>query len=111
MTKYTVEPSYEFKKDLRKLGKKYPSVAKDANSLIDQLEQGEFPGNKLQGFKAELYKIRLKSSDNKKGKSGGFRIIYEIKRNRLIIRLIEIYSKSKKNDINISEIKRRLKNN
>lgn len=110
MKKYIIEPIEPFLKDLKTLSKKYKHIEDDLNSFFENLSQNDIAGKKLKGFNAELYKVRLKSSDNNKGKSGGFRIIYEKEEDKLIIYLIEIYSKSQKSNINKAEIEKRLAN-
>jgi mRNA-degrading endonuclease RelE of RelBE toxin-antitoxin system len=64
----------------------------------------------IRGVKEVVYKTRIKSSDNNKGKSGGFRVIYEVEEDKIIIHLIQVYSKSKKDNTSNTEIKRRLAN-
>ena len=108
MAAYKVNATRFFEKDLKKLGKKYFSVNEDLKSLIIFLSNGNLVGDRIQGFNARLYKARLKSSDNKKGKSGGFRVIYEVEKNNIKIELIEIYSKSQKSNTDKAEIEKRL---
>jgi mRNA-degrading endonuclease RelE of RelBE toxin-antitoxin system len=49
------------------------------------------------------YKVRIKNSNAKKGKSGGYRIIYYLKSQNNIL-LITLYSKSDRTDIAIETI-------
>ena len=105
---YQIKIIKPFQKDIKQLAKKHPNIQKDLECLFEILSQGNIIGTKLQNFNANLYKVRLKSSDNNKGKSGGFRIIYEVKKSLFIIRLIEIYSKSNKTNINNTKIQKRL---
>ena len=87
-----------FKKDLRKLTKRYPSIRQDLTPLINQLLAGETPGDIISGVKYQVFKVRLKNSDIKKGKSAGYRVVYYLKSNINII-LATIYSKSDQSDI------------
>ena len=73
---YIIRPLAYFPRDLKKLKKKYPRIKQDLEPLIGQLEQGIFEGDKLQGFIGDVYKVRVNSIDQKKGKSGGFRVLY-----------------------------------
>jgi len=47
----------------------------------------------------------VKNSDNQKGKSGGYRLIYYVKTSTGII-LLTVYSKSEQSDIDANEIKK-----
>ena len=98
-----VDKSIEFKKNLKKLEKKYRSIEKDLEPLIQQLESGETPGSRISGNKYPVYKIRVKNSDNKKGQSGGYRVIYYTKTPEAIL-LTTIYSKSERENISNREI-------
>lgn len=108
--KYTIEPIEPFLKDLKTLSKKYKHIEEDLEVLLDKLKEGFLEGNRIKGLKEVIYKTRLKSSDNNKGKSGGFRVIYEVEKDKIIIQLIQVYSKSKKSNTSNPEIKRRLVN-
>ena len=96
---YHVRYSVPFNRDLKKLAKKYPQIKKDLSSLIDQLEQGNFQGDELQDFPGTVYKVRIGSTDQKKGKRGGFRIVYLIVTNRETIHLMAIYAKARQTDL------------
>ena len=85
---YSINPTPFFQRDIKKLFKKYPNIQKDCLPLLNQLEKGVFEGNKIQGFDYKIFKVRVGSSDQKKGKRGGFRIIYYVsasKKNCLFI--------------------------
>ncbi|AFY48305.1 cytotoxic translational repressor of toxin-antitoxin stability system [Nostoc sp. PCC 7524] len=87
-----------FKKDLRELAKRYRSIRSDMQQLIEQLQAGETPGDRIAGVKYQVFKVRLKNSDIQKGKSGGYRVIYYLKTEQEII-LTTIYSKSDLSDV------------
>lgn len=87
-----------FKKDLRELSKRYRSIRSDLQPLIEQLQAGEIPGDRIAGVKYQVFKVRLKNSDIQKGKSGGCRVIYYLKNAQGII-LTTIYSKSDISDV------------
>jgi len=59
----------------------------------------------LTGFGLEIYvyKVRVKNSNIKKGKSAGYRLIYLLESKTSIL-LLTIYSKSEQEDITINEI-------
>lgn len=92
-----------FKKDLAKLAKRYRSIRKDLNPLIEQLQKGEAIGDRISGNKYQVFKVRLKNSNIQKGKSAGYRVIYYLKTQTKII-LATIYSKSDQTDISNTTI-------
>jgi mRNA-degrading endonuclease RelE of RelBE toxin-antitoxin system len=87
-----------FKKDLRELAKRYRSIRADLQSLIEQLQTGEIPGDQVAGIQYKIFKVRLKNSNIQKGKSGGYRVIFYLKTDTKII-LATIYSKSDFSDV------------
>jgi mRNA-degrading endonuclease RelE of RelBE toxin-antitoxin system len=97
--KYEIKVVPSFVKELKKLSKKYKSIKKDYANLLEILSQN--PKENSISIGKNCYKIRLKNSDNKKGKSGGYRVIYIVIDEEGYITLLSIYSKS---DVeNISE--------
>ena len=87
-----------FQRDLRELAKRYRSIRSDIQPLIDQLQAGEIPGDRIAGIKYQVFKVRIKNSTIQKGKSGGYRVIYYLKNAQGII-LTTIYSKSDLTDV------------
>jgi mRNA-degrading endonuclease RelE of RelBE toxin-antitoxin system len=90
--------SNEFKARLRALAKRYRSIRRDLQPLIDELQSGSFVGDRIPGTGYTVFKVRLKNSDIQKGKSAGYRVIYQLRGNTCIF-LILIYSKSDQSDI------------
>ena len=74
-----------FKRDIRELAKRYRSIRSDLQPLIEQLQAGKIPGDRIAGIKFQVFKVRLKNSNIQKGKSGGYRVIYYLKNKREII--------------------------
>ena len=99
-----VEYTLEFKRNIRQLIKKYPSIRCDIEPIIQGLQQGELLGDRIQHSGYVIYKLRVKNSDNRKGKSAGYRIIYYLKTVVNIV-LVTIYSKSEQSDITANELK------
>ncbi len=85
----------EYRKNLKNLAKKYRNIRSDIQSVIEQLQGGNLLGDRLAGFGIELYiyKVRVKNSNIKKGKSAGYRLIYLVESETSIL-LLTIYSKS-----------------
>jgi len=88
---YNVKILETAKKDVKKLFKKYKSLKKDLLKLIEILEQNPHKGVHLG---KNYYKIRMKNSDNQRGKSGGYRVIYYVINENKEIWIAKIYSKS-----------------
>ena len=65
-------------------------------------------GDQLTGYEHSLYKVRVKNSDNLKGKSGGYRCIYYLK-TETHCTLVTIYSKSDQGDIEVDELDKLLR--
>ncbi|NDJ25290.1 type II toxin-antitoxin system RelE/ParE family toxin [Nostoc sp. B(2019)] len=98
-----VEATAKFQRNLRVLAKKYRSIRNDVQPIVERLQLGELPGDQIPGVGYTIFKLRVKNSDIQKGKSGGYRVIYYLKRVTNII-LVTIYSKSEQEDISVEEI-------
>ena len=97
---YEVRVVNEFKKDVKKLFKKYRSIKTDILDLIEKLEEDYNIGIDLG---SNLYKIRVKNSDIG-GKSGGYRVIYYTRLPNNRIYLLTIFSKTQKENIDIGKL-------
>ncbi len=100
-----VDSTTKFDSEVKRLRKKYPSIRADVAPLITALENGDQPGDKVQGVGKDVYKVRLSNRDAAKGKRGGYRIIYYVKLGDLIV-LLRIYAKSEQNDLSHEQIRR-----
>jgi mRNA-degrading endonuclease RelE of RelBE toxin-antitoxin system len=85
------------------LVKKYPHLKQDINPVLVQLQQGELLGDLIQHICYSVYKVRVKNSDNNKGKSAGYRMIYYVKQQDNIV-LLSLYVKSEQGDISAADI-------
>jgi mRNA-degrading endonuclease RelE of RelBE toxin-antitoxin system len=99
----TVDETDKFRKEVKKLLKRYNSARKDIEPLIKQLESGEIPGDRIVGNKYPVYKVRVPNSDTRKGKSSGYRVIYYTITPEAIL-LTTIYSKSDRQNISNKEV-------
>jgi mRNA-degrading endonuclease RelE of RelBE toxin-antitoxin system len=88
----------EFKRNLRQLAKKYRQIKADVQPLLSDLMQGQTPGDQVPGVQHTVFKVRIKNTDSRKGKRGGYRIIYQRVHVQLVV-LITIYSKTEQADI------------
>lgn len=93
-----------FKRDIRRLSKRYRSIRVDLQSLIEQLEAGELPGDQISDINYIVFKVKVKNSSIQKGKSSGYRVIYYNKASNQIL-LLTIYSKSDQSSIDAAEIR------
>ena len=104
---FRLEFSGDFKKSFKNLVKKYRSLEDDLQPLLERLEKGAFSlDDAVPGFEGTIYKARLPSRDQKRGKRGGFRVIYYAITDEEIVILLAIYAKAQKEDIDTKEIKR-----
>jgi mRNA-degrading endonuclease RelE of RelBE toxin-antitoxin system len=94
----------EFKRNLRKLAKKYRHIKSDLQPILDQLATGTKPGDQIPQVRYEVFKVRAKNSDTSKGKSGGYRLIYYVKGASEVI-LVTVYSKTEQADVAPAEIR------
>lgn len=99
----SIEVTPTFARKVRTLLKRYRSLRQDLQPILDQLAQGERPGDRLQGLSLNIFKVRIKNSDIGKGKSAGYRLIYYAELAERIV-LLTIYSKSDRTDIGSQEI-------
>lgn len=103
---YNVVAINVFKKQFKRLLKKYPSLKDDLSDLIDILEITPEIGTPLGN---NCYKIRLKIKPKAKGKSSGARIITNVYYYERTVYLISIYDKSEIDNIPTSIINNILK--
>lgn len=100
-----VEFTPEFKRNLRSLSKKYPHIRLDIQPVLEQLQAGNFIGDRVTRTQYVVFKVRIRNSDIQKGKSAGYRLIYYLKTRDLVI-LVTIYSKLDQADISTEQIRR-----
>ena len=96
----------DFKRDAKKLLKKYPSLSGEISDLVFDLETHPTQGTPLGN---NCYKIRLAIASKGKGKSGGARVITCVKVIATTVYLLTIYDKSEKAGITIKELQQIMK--
>ncbi|MEH2333573.1 type II toxin-antitoxin system RelE/ParE family toxin [Nostoc sp.] len=98
--------SDEFEQELYRLSKRYRNIRSDVQPIIEQLQQGNIVGDRIAGIGEEyvVYKLRVRNSSIQKGKSAGYRLIYQVESLTSIL-LLTIYSKSDREDIGANEIR------
>lgn len=98
-----VQVTTPFLRRLKDLVKRYRQIEKDIQPVIDELQAGNFIGDQIAGTGYTVLKVRAKNRDIPTGKSGGYRIIYQIVSPQLISLLL-IYAKSDQADVAAEEI-------
>jgi len=92
-----------FIRRLKGLTKRYRKIQNDIQPIIEELQLGNFIGDQIVGINFTIFKIRAKNSDIPTGKSGGYRVIYQIVSPELVLLLL-IYAKSDQADVSLDEI-------
>jgi len=93
-----------FSRRLKKLRKRYRRIQSDLQPIVRELEQGNFVGDQISGTTFVVLKVRAKNSDIPAGKSGGYRIIYQVISSDRVLLLL-IYAKSDQADVDLAEIR------
>jgi len=99
---FEVLVSSNFKKEAKRLSKKYPSLKDEIRTLAESLKVNPEMGTPLGG---EIFKIRLAIQSKGKGKSGGARVITFVIFPDSKIFLVSIYDKSDQSSISLEKIK------
>ncbi|MHC5932627.1 type II toxin-antitoxin system RelE/ParE family toxin [Nostoc sp.] len=98
---------------MRDLSKRFRNIRSDVQPTIEQLQQGNVVGDAYGGLRLRIagigeqyiiYKMRVRNSSIQKGKSAGYRLIYQVESPTSIL-LLTIYSKSDREDIDLNEIR------
>jgi mRNA-degrading endonuclease RelE of RelBE toxin-antitoxin system len=103
---YKIELTDNFKKEAKKLIKKYASLRKEIAELGKELAENPTTGTPLGN---DVYKIRLAIASKNKGKSGGARVISFVKIIDETVFLLSIYSKGEVDSLTDKEIKELIK--
>lgn len=101
----SIEVTRAFKRHLRTLSKKYHHIRSDIQPVIEAIQSGEFPGDRISGIDLVVFKVRVRNRNLQKGKSSGYRLIYQVKPPKEAL-LIDIYSKLDQGDISANQIRR-----
>ena len=101
----TIQFTDVFKRQVRDLAKRYRKIKLDIQPIFEKLKNGELIGEQIQKTSYTVFKVRVKNSDIQKGKSGGYRVIYYVNSSTNILCIL-IYSKSEKDNVTATEIKK-----
>ncbi len=103
---YKVDAIPNFKKEAKRLIKKFRSLKHELATLAQILENEPHTGTPL-GY--DCYKIRLSIESKQKGKSGGARVITYVYVEKTIVYLLTLYDKGEHEDITDKELKALIK--
>ena len=103
---YNIELSANFKKEAKRLTKKYPSLKGELVTLFTEVEENPKLGIPLGN---DTYKIRLAIASKNKGKSGGARVLSFVKVTQTAVLLFSIYSKGEIDSLTDKQIKELIK--
>ena len=103
---YKVDTIAPFRKEAKKLIKKYPSLKSELIELESQLSSDPTIGTALGN---DCYKVRLAIASKGKGKSGGARVITHLYIAQDTVFLLSIYDKSDQENISDKQIQDLLK--
>ncbi|MBB6005611.1 type II toxin-antitoxin system RelE/ParE family toxin [Arcicella rosea] len=98
---YKIELTDNFKKEAKKLIKKYASLRSELAELGKELAENPTLGTPLGN---DVYRIRLSIASKNKGKSGGARLISFVKIIDETVYLLSIYNKGDRDSISDKEI-------
>jgi len=99
---YSVIPIDRFKKEAKRLAKKYPSLKNELSELNKTLTRNPETGTPLGN---NAYKIRLAIRSKGKGKSRGARVITYLITEEKEVYLLAIYDKSELDNIDDNVLK------
>lgn len=99
-------PFESFEKSAERLRKKYHHFDKDFKDCLDELlkkpTQQAVP---IPAYARKVWKVRLKNTDQQKGKSGGYRFIFYFDEQKPdFVYGLDIYPKSEREDIPVAEL-------
>jgi mRNA-degrading endonuclease RelE of RelBE toxin-antitoxin system len=103
---YNILLTDNFKREAKKLIKKYASLTSELSNLFDELAVNPTLGTALGN---DIYKIRISIASKGKGKSGGARVLTYVKVSDESVLLFTIYSKGTKDTISDKEIQHLMK--
>jgi len=106
---YQIRTIPPFEKAARALAKRYRNLKKDLEQVTKSMEQDPYFGVAIPGYEGAVWKLRIANTSAKRGKQGGFRIIYFIEKTIETCYLLTIYSKTDKSDVSLKELEDLLK--
>ncbi len=103
---YNVVATHFFKREIKRLQRKYHSLSEEYNNLISRLETEPELGTPIGHH---CFKIRLAIASKGTGKSGGARLITCVRVVETTVYLLTIFDKAEKENIPDKELRQLLK--
>ena len=106
------EASSNFRRNVKRLAKRFPNIEADLQDFFAAVRKNhrqKCGATVIPHCHQSVWKYRCKSSDLKRGQSGGYRVICYVNSNRSRIYPIAVYAKSDQSNISTSEINRLVK--
>ena len=101
---YRVVFTSSFKKSVKHLEKRFPRVKEDVRIAIQVLLQEPKLGVVIPGG-GGIRKLRVRSSDQGRGKSGGYRLLYYVEdQQQQALYVLLLYAKSDRDDVTRKEL-------
>ena len=103
-----VRTTKDFDKQVARLARKFPAVLDEVNEFILRLQSDELaqlPGRRIRRTGFTVYKDRLPNRSARRGKRGGFRIYYWVRKRDYLV-LVAICSKTEHEGFIESELSR-----
>lgn len=106
--KLSVKATRSFARNLKALAKKRHGIENLVFAKAEDIAANPESGVLIPGTSGALRKVRMPDPYSRKGKRGGFRLIYAWKEDSDSVILCLIYPKSKKSDTSSSELENAL---
>lgn len=97
-----------FLESIKHLKKKYPHANEDAKIALQVLIENPLLGVMIPGGDGAR-KLRVRNSDLKRGKSGGYRLVYFVDGSKETLFPLLLYSKTERADISRKELEELIK--
>ncbi len=98
---YLSEP---FKRSVKRLLKRFPHAKKDLGMALEEIAESPALGVLIPGS-GGVRKVRVRSTDLRRGKSGGFRLVYLYEPERQLVIPLLAYAKSDRADVTMRELR------
>jgi hypothetical protein len=104
---YKIIPTDIFISEAKRLARKYPRIKEDFFELQKSLKKDPITGNDALG--KDCYKVRMSITDKSAGRSGGARVIIEVKVIKKKVYVLSVYDKSEIGNLFDKELQEILK--